>query len=90
MFHNLFRVEGSFDNCCIYQSYQFEDGSDSETLVLEVNAGDVSGIKEFTIDEIKYVEIDESQYSSFLNQNSTIQLSSMSTSGPTFYWSTVL
>ena len=39
-----------------YQSYQFEDGSDSEQLILEVNSGDISGIKEFTIDQIKYVD----------------------------------
>ena len=38
-----------------YQSYQFEDGSNSEELILKVNSGNVEGIKEFTIDQIKYV-----------------------------------
>ncbi|MCR5741897.1 MAG: leucine-rich repeat domain-containing protein [Gammaproteobacteria bacterium] len=40
----------------IYQSYQFEEGSTSTLLVLKVNSGSVPGIKEFTIDEIKYIE----------------------------------
>lgn len=40
----------------IYQNYQFESGSTSTLLVLKVNSGSVSGIKEFTIDEIKYIE----------------------------------
>jgi hypothetical protein len=45
-------------NGVIYQSFQFQEGSDSENLILRVNAGSVSGIKEFTIDEIKYIEND--------------------------------
>ncbi len=43
-------------NGVIYQSFQFHAGSDSENLILKVNSGTVSGVKEFTIDEIKYVE----------------------------------
>jgi uncharacterized repeat protein (TIGR02543 family) len=43
-------------NGVIYQSFQFEQGSNSELLIVKVNAGDLSGIKELTIDEIKYVE----------------------------------
>ena len=43
-------------NGVVYQSYQFESGSTSTLLVLKVNSGSESGIKEFTIDEIKYVE----------------------------------
>ncbi|MCU0105674.1 hypothetical protein N7603_08385, partial [Acholeplasma vituli] len=43
-------------NGVTYQSFQFQEGSDSENLILKVNAGDVSGVKEFTIDEIKYIE----------------------------------
>jgi len=43
-------------NEVIYQSYQFQEGSDSEHLILKVNSGSTAGIKEFTIDEIKYVE----------------------------------
>lgn len=39
-----------------YQSYMFEEGSDSQTLVLKVNVGDVKGTIEYTIDAIKYVE----------------------------------
>jgi len=39
-----------------YQSYMFEDGSDSEHLILEVNSGEVEGVKEFTIDQIKYID----------------------------------
>lgn len=39
-----------------YQSYMFEDGSDSESLVLKVNVGDAEGIVEYTIDAIKYVD----------------------------------
>ncbi len=43
-------------NGVVYQSFQFNEGSDSENLILKVNSGTVSGVKEFTIDEIKYVE----------------------------------
>ena len=43
-------------NGVVYQSFQFHPGSDSENLILRVNAGAISGIWEFTIDEIKYVE----------------------------------
>ncbi|MBO4380911.1 MAG: hypothetical protein J5815_02015, partial [Clostridia bacterium] len=39
-----------------YTSYMFEQGSDLENLILRVNAGDVPGIKEYTIDAIKYIE----------------------------------
>lgn len=39
-----------------YQSYMFEDGSDSENLILKVNVGDVQGIVEYTIDAIKYID----------------------------------
>ena len=46
-----FKLNGIF-----YQISEFQPGSDSENLILKVNAGDVSGIKEFTIDEIKYIE----------------------------------
>lgn len=46
-----FTLNGTF-----YQSYQFQDGSDSENLILKVNSGAVSGIKEYTIDAIKYID----------------------------------
>ena len=39
-----------------YSSYMFEEGSDMETLVLKVNVGEITGIKEYTIDAIKYVD----------------------------------
>lgn len=39
-----------------YSSYMFEDGSDMETIVLKYNVGDVSGIVEYTIDAIKYID----------------------------------
>jgi len=39
-----------------YQSYQFEDGSDSENLLLKTSVGMMPGIKEYTIDQIKYVD----------------------------------
>ncbi len=39
-----------------YQSFQFEDGSNSENLIMEVTSGEIIGIKEFTIDQIKYVD----------------------------------
>ena len=38
-----------------YQSYEFKEGSNSTRLIIEVNAGFVSGLKEFTIDAIKYI-----------------------------------
>ena len=39
-----------------YQSYMFEEGSNSEALILKVNVGDVEGMIEYTIDAIKYVD----------------------------------
>ena len=39
-----------------YSSYMFEEGSDMESLVLKVNVGNTTGIKEYTIDAIKYVD----------------------------------
>ncbi len=39
-----------------YSSYMFEYGSDLENLILKVNVGDVEGIQEYTIDQIKYVD----------------------------------
>ena len=39
-----------------YSSYMFEDGSDMETIILKYNVGDVSGIVEYTIDAIKYID----------------------------------
>ena len=43
-------------NGVFYQNYQFQDGSDSENLILKANSGDVSGIKDYTIDAIKYID----------------------------------
>lgn len=34
-------------------------GLDSEELILKVNTGDVSGIKDYTIDQIKYINSTE-------------------------------
>jgi hypothetical protein len=58
---NLFNPDGQvilriIVDGIIYQIAQFESGSNSETLILRVNAGNVSGIKTITIDEIKYIE----------------------------------
>ena len=39
-----------------YSSYMFEQGSTLETLILKVNVGNASGIVEYTIDQIKYVD----------------------------------
>ena len=39
-----------------YSSYMFEEGSDMETIILKYNVGDASGIVEYTIDAIKYVD----------------------------------
>ena len=39
-----------------YSSYMFEAGSDMETIVLKYNVGDASGIVEYTIDAIKYID----------------------------------
>ena len=39
-----------------YQSYMFEDGSDSENLILKINVGDTEGMVDYTIDAIKYVD----------------------------------
>jgi len=39
-----------------YQSFEFKEGSNSEQLIIEVDAGLVSGLKEYTIDGIKYID----------------------------------
>lgn len=39
-----------------YSSYMFEEGSNMETLILKYNVGETSGICEYTIDAIKYVD----------------------------------
>lgn len=39
-----------------YQSYMFEEGSNSEELILKLNVGEAQGIVEYTIDAIKYVD----------------------------------
>lgn len=39
-----------------YQSYMFEEGSDSERLVLKVNVGEAECMVYYTIDAIKYVD----------------------------------
>jgi hypothetical protein len=62
-------------NGTIYQSYQFQEGSDSENLILKVNAGDISGIKEFTIDEIKYIEnVTNETKDAVIDGNQTVKL----------------
>jgi hypothetical protein len=39
-----------------YQSYQFQDGSDSENLYLKVNLPEDSGYASYSIDAIKYID----------------------------------
>ena len=39
-----------------YSSYMFEKGSDMETLILKYNVGNNSGVQEYTIDAIKYID----------------------------------
>ncbi|MBQ8849558.1 MAG: hypothetical protein IJ011_04405 [Clostridia bacterium] len=39
-----------------YASYMFEQGSNMENLILKYNVGDATGIIEYTLDEIKYVD----------------------------------
>ena len=39
-----------------YQSYQFQDGSDSENLILKLDPITNSGLIEYTIDQIKYID----------------------------------
>ena len=39
-----------------YSNYMFEEGSDMENLILKVNVGSQAGIKEYTIDAIKYID----------------------------------
>ncbi len=43
-------------NGSVYSSYMFEDGSDMETLILKYNVGKEGGIKEYTVDAVKYVD----------------------------------
>ena len=63
-------------NGVVYQSYQFESGSNSELLVLKVNAGAVAGIKEYTIDQIKYISDEDNKIRDcIIEGNQTVKLS---------------
>ena len=42
-----------------YQSYEFKEGSTSDKLIIEVEAGMNPGLKEYTIDAIKYIDATE-------------------------------
>lgn len=58
---NIFNPDGQVIlrftlNDIMYQSYQFEEGSTSETLIIKIQAPEMSGLHQLTIDEIKYVE----------------------------------
>ena len=48
-------------NDVVYQTFQFQDGSDSETIIIKLNSGAEPGIRDITIDEIKYVENNTNQ-----------------------------
>ena len=39
-----------------YTSYMFEYGSDLENLILKVNVGEASGVIDYTVDQIKYID----------------------------------
>lgn len=39
-----------------FSNYMFESGSNMEELILKYNVGDVSGVTEYTIDAIKYID----------------------------------
>jgi hypothetical protein len=39
-----------------YASFMFEDGSNLQNLILKVNSGSIPGPKDYTIDQIKYVD----------------------------------
>ena len=39
-----------------YTTYMFEPGSNTENLILKYNVGNVTGLQEYTIDAIKYVD----------------------------------
>jgi hypothetical protein len=43
-------------NAYKYQSYQFQDGSDSENLYLKLNLPETSGYASYSIDAIKYID----------------------------------
>lgn len=39
-----------------YSNYMFEDGSDMENIILKYNVGEESGVIDYTIDAIKYID----------------------------------
>ena len=39
-----------------YSSYMFEEGSDMQTIILKCDVGRESGLKQYTIDAIKYID----------------------------------
>lgn len=70
-----------------YSSYMFEDGSDMENLILKCNVGDATGIIEYTIDAIKYIDgttIKDVK----LNGNRTVRVG-VAMEDPIYYNSTV-
>ena len=40
----------------LYQTYEFQEGSDSETIIVKFTVSEDSGLEEITIDAIKYVD----------------------------------
>lgn len=72
----------------IYSSYMFEDGSDMENLILKCNAGEQSGILEYTIDAIKYIDGTEIKDAVLAGQR-TIRIGIKSTEQPDAVFSDV-
>lgn len=44
-----------------YTSYMFQEGSDMENIILKVGVGNVPGIRDYTIDAIKYIDGDRTK-----------------------------
>jgi len=58
-----------------YQSYQFQEGSDSENLILKMNPITTPGLIEYTIDQIKYVDLIEIK-DAIIEGNQTVRVAS--------------
>ena len=39
-----------------YSNYMFEEGSNMETIIIKINVGRESGVQEYTLDAIKYID----------------------------------
>ncbi len=70
---NFYEILSFTLNGRLYQTFEFQDGSNSEQIIIRFNVQDTSGIQSVTIDAIKYVQ-DTSIKNARFEADKTIQI----------------